>query len=73
MFNPLKTLVKVGKSLGLLAVVGAAAALSPEAVTVVAAPLGPFAPLVAIGVAAGMQAISDWYKHRTKPVPETVN
>ncbi len=67
MFNPWKTLAKVGKSLGLLAVAGAVAALNPEAVAVVAAPLGVFAPLVGIGVAAALNAYVDWRKHRSNP------
>ena len=66
MFNPWKTLAKVGKSLGLLALVGAGAALNPEAVALVAAPLGPFAPLIGIGVAAGVNAFLDWRKHSSK-------
>ena len=66
MFNPWKTLAKVGKSLGLLAVAGAVAAVSPEAVAVVAAPLGVFAPLVVIGVSAATNAYMDWRKHSSK-------
>ncbi len=64
MFNPWKTLAKVGKGLGLLALAGAVAAVSPEAVAVAAAPLGLFAPLVMVGVAAATNAYMDWRKHR---------
>ena len=69
-FNPWKTLGKVAKTFGLLGVAGLIAVASPEAVAVVAAPLGPWAPLVVLGANAGLAALADWYKHRTKDDPK---
>lgn len=70
MWNPVKTLKKVGKSFGLLALGGALAVLSPETVGAALAPLGVYGPLIAIAVNAGLVALADWRKHKgTKKPP----
>jgi hypothetical protein len=65
-FNPWKTVGKVGKNFGLLALGGALAALSPSTVAAILIPLGPYGPLIAILANAGLAAVIDWRKHANK-------
>ena len=73
MWNPVKTMKKVGKSFGLLALGGVLAVLSPETVGAALAPLGLYGPLIAIVVNAGLAAIVDWRKHKGVKKPPRGN
>ncbi len=64
-FNPWKTLGKVGKNFGLLALGGALAVLSPDIVGAMLVPLGPYGMLAAVAANAGLAALVDWRKHAT--------
>lgn len=62
-----KTLGKVGKGLGLLALGAVADVVTGGGVAAVVAPAGPWAPFILLGLQAGGSALTDWVKHRNDP------
>lgn len=60
-----KTILKVVKNFGLLALAGAVAALSPEAVDAILKVIpGQYAAIAALLLQAGLAFLRDWLKHR---------